>query len=180
MKIVFVIQITFLFFLSSCTDEIIKQKEVLLKDSELFVIKTKHINASIKAGNYSKSKKVLIYNTKGDKTEGWVLSYDKSEITISPNKKSFDEILYNYQRKEKLNSPISSTKVLQSDSNSVLIKEVNFIYETGEIKEEGYTFSVVINGFELKGSGENPLKPIKDIDQAKKLILISKSFKPSK
>ena len=92
MKVIFIIQITILFFLSACTDEIKTQKEVSLKDSDLLVVQTKDINGTIKAGNYSSSKKVLIYNAKGDKTEGWVLSYEKSEITISPNKKSFDEI----------------------------------------------------------------------------------------
>ena len=61
----------------------------------------KNIQHTYKEGSYNVT--IVAYNAKGDKTEGWVLSYEKSEITISPNKKSFDEILYNYQRKEKLN-----------------------------------------------------------------------------
>ena len=57
MKIVFIIQITMLLFLSACTDEIKTQKEVPLKDSDLLVVQTKDINGTIKAGNYSSSKR---------------------------------------------------------------------------------------------------------------------------
>ncbi len=179
MKIIYFFTLIF-FLCASCTDEIQTQKEEILIDSDLLIIQTKHINGTIKAGQFNKSKKTLIYKPKRKKIEGWVLSYDNSEITISPVDKSFANILYYYKNKEKLNSSFSSTEIIESDSNSVLIKKKDFVFETGEIEEEGYIFSVFVNGFELKGSGENPLKPINNLEQAKKLILISKTFKPSK
>ena len=133
-------------------------------------IDSEGVKGTIEAGEYKKSNK-LHYG----KQDAWVIGYGTSELAIIPTDKTLADLTKNIESE----NSFGSKKIEFQDETTVLVKEVRMDFKTKEVKEEGYSFLMVIDGFMFKGTGENPLMPIKDKAEAEKLIKIAKTFKKS-
>lgn len=142
------------------------------KESSTLDINTKDVKGTIEAENYNKKTPLYLNNDEG-KFEGIVIKYENSEISIAPTKRNLEDII---KQRVKKNS-FRATEIVSQDENSVLLKETKFEFKSGEIESEGYSFSVLIDGYDIRGKGKIPMEPIANKEDAERLMKIAKTFK---